>query len=164
MLKHVRLLPYSDCCNGHLVTGPPKVLVMGGFHRSAEQGECTVHNMLVEVGEGKSSNGPLAKEKLVELIDAVYQKITPETRHDEQSVKGQLIRGTLTALQAESSLYKYIVTVSTVSVAGDPDLRVSNTLGASWNAKRDGFHVQEFTYEGDGSVVKYLVTVLWLRQ
>ncbi|CAR27086.1 hypothetical protein ZYGR_0I03600 [Zygosaccharomyces rouxii] len=119
--------------------------------------------MNFETGQDKTSNAPIPKDKLSELIKSTYDNLE---RSGNASVD-QLLKSLLEQLNSHSSLYKYIVSISTLETGSETidseNCTMSNAIGASWNSRKDGL----FNYDlpdNEHRGVKHLVTVIWVAK
>lgn len=119
--------------------------------------------MNFETGQDKTSNAPIPRDKLSELIRLTYEKL----EKNGNASKDQLLRSLLEQLNSHSSLYKYIVSISTLETqpeaADAENCTMSNAIGASWNSRKDGL----FNYDlpdNERRGVKHLVTVIWVAK
>lgn len=110
-----------------------------------------------EIGQEKTSNAPIPRDKLSELI---------KTSHEKSSIE-QLVTSVLEQLNSHSSLYKYVVSVTTLETGSEnvsnEACMMSNAIGASWNSRKDGL----FNYElpdNEREGVKHLITVIWIAK
>ncbi|AQZ10221.1 TDA2 (YER071C) [Zygosaccharomyces parabailii] len=118
--------------------------------------------MEFETSQDKTSNSPIPRDKLAALIRSTY------TTLQEQGTASvdQLLQRVLEHLNAHSSFYKYIVSVTTLESRLEPhnseDCTMSNAIGASWNSRKDGLFNYDLPDEQKG--VKHLVTVIWVAK
>ncbi|CAI4038544.1 hypothetical protein SMKI_05G1550 [Saccharomyces mikatae IFO 1815] len=122
----------------------------------------------VEIKDGKSENSPLPEEKLVSLIQESYDSLRDSHEIDSSTepISNPLIKLVLEKLERHSSLYKYIVSVTTLDVGdlneGANDFSLRNDTGASWQSKRDG--IFNYKLESQNNNTCYLITILWLHK
>lgn len=117
--------------------------------------------MNLEIKENSLDNAPLPEEKLLDLINFTYGEIQND---NSVFITDDLIQKILEMLNKHSSLYKYIVSVTTVNNVSDQnDLKISNTFGASWSPKKDGQFSCGIKDENDSSI-QYLVSIIWISK
>ncbi|QHS72857.1 Tda2p [Saccharomyces paradoxus] len=124
--------------------------------------------MQIEIKDGRSDNSPLPEEKLVWLIQESYDSLRDDNETDPstKSISNLLIKLVLEKLEKHSSLYKYIVTVTTLDIGelsgGTANFSLKNDTGASWQSKKDGIFNYKLEDENDAKC--YLMTILWLHK
>lgn len=127
-------------------------------------------NMEFQCNEGKVSNAPLPENKLIDLIETCYVTSMTESKANPSiSIIDCFLKNILEQLNKHSSTYKYVVSVTSLkSLKDDEDdeleeenFRMTNAVGASWNAKKDGL----FNYavrSAEKPRQQYLVTLVWI--
>lgn len=124
--------------------------------------------MQIEIKDGRSDNSPLPEEKLVLLIQESYDSLRDDNETDPstKSISNLLIKLVLEKLEKHSSLYKYIVTVTTLDIGelsgGTANFSLKNDMGASWQSKKDG--IFNYKLEDKDDAKCYLMTILWLHK
>lgn len=119
--------------------------------------------MEFEAHQDKTSNAPIPREKLSELIRSTYADLKGE----DGTLINELLKKILEQLNTHSSFYKYIVSITTLENRSEhlssDECTMSNAIGASWNSRKDGlFNCDLPDKEHEG--VKHLVTVLWVAK
>lgn len=124
--------------------------------------------MEIEIHDGRSDNSPLPQEKLISFIQESHDTIRDDNETDlsTKPLSNPLIKSILEKLEKHSSLYKYIVSVTTLDLEepteGGSKFSFKNDIGASWQSKKDGI----FNYKLEDVDGKrcYLITILWLHK
>ncbi|CAI4060292.1 Tda2p SKDI_05G1480 [Saccharomyces kudriavzevii IFO 1802] len=122
----------------------------------------------IEIKDGRSENLLLPKEKLISLVRESYDSIRDNNEIDfsTESISNALIKLILEKLEKHSSLYKYIVSLTTLNfeelTEEGINFSLKNDIGASWQSKKDGMF--NYKLEDKDNNRCYLITILWLHK
>ncbi|CCF60710.1 hypothetical protein KAFR_0L01020 [Kazachstania africana CBS 2517] len=119
--------------------------------------------MEVQIRESKASNSPVTQERLIALIDLTFKEVTAE--NNGKVSNNSIVHGILEKLNAHSSLYKYVISITSIETdesITDSNFQLSSAIGSSWNTKKDGLF--NHIFENDSTGIKYLITVIWISK
>ncbi|QLL32339.1 hypothetical protein HG536_0C05080 [Torulaspora globosa] len=125
-----------------------------------------LQSMEFQILEDKVSNCPVPKVKLIDVIETCHLSAMAEEgiREGATSVVDVFLRKLLEQLNKHSTLYKYVVSMTSLSADGSRgQLSMANAVSASWNSKKDGL----FNYvldDAETSGKQYLITVIWIAK
>lgn len=132
--------------------------------------------MEFETNQDKVTNSPIPQDKLIDLIQTSYNSIIAEDHNEQaQSIIDRFLKRILEQLNKHSSLYKYVVSLTTLKTVqeseethsegdgSDDNFTMANAVGASWNSKKDGlfnYTVKDEEYPNQ----QHLVTIIWVSK
>ncbi|CCH60272.1 hypothetical protein TBLA_0C04760 [Henningerozyma blattae CBS 6284] len=126
--------------------------------------------MNVQLKDSRVDNSPISEKRLVDLFETQFSHLIDQDTYPGD-IKDLLTNKILQHLNKHSSRFKYIVTITTIHSFGKPsdkhsnnihDLEIENSIGTSWNSKKDGL----FNYQINDSNenMAYLITLLWIAK
>lgn len=126
--------------------------------------------------QDKVNNSPIPQDKLIDLIQTSYiSTIAEEHSEQAESIIDRFLKHILEQLNKHSSLYKYVVSLTTLKTVqeseekysggdgSDDNFAMANAVGASWNSKKDGlfnYTVKDEEYPNQ----QHLVTIIWVSK
>ncbi|KAG0662211.1 Topoisomerase I damage affected protein 2 [Maudiozyma exigua] len=112
----------------------------------------------IEVQNGKVEQSPLDTKELSTLLNETLEN---KKNEEENIIKNELKTVALTKLNSNSSQYKYIISITSLTTNGDTtDAMITNDVGALWSPKKDG--LVNFQLVNSATNTQYLITIFFI--
>lgn len=112
----------------------------------------------VEVQNGKVEQSPLDTKEILSILNETLDKTKNE---QEEIIKKELKTAVLTKLNSNSSQYKYIISITSLTTNGNStDAKITNDIGALWSPKKDG--LVNFQLLNSVTNTQYLITIFFI--
>lgn len=112
-----------------------------------------------DIKDGKVEISPFDTTELSKLLKDTLENL--KDKENDGTIKKELKNTILSKLNQNSSQYKYIISITTLTTKSDAnDITITNEVGALWSPKKDG--LLNFQLLNDAKNTQYFVTVFFI--